>query len=185
MAKNITPSVAKLLTNLIERQNNIAIGKIVPKSGQLVGVNLYANLDTQDSVPYLTHQDFSKSIKELTDFCDYAVINICHDKTSSGIKQYYYNDQALDKLLKNAAQTRNRELGRLAAYEFEQVSNDVGDYTTSVARYYSRNSIVSTLKPMMLFVEIRLDDILSIKGDKQYLAEARVQVFLKDLAQKC
>jgi hypothetical protein len=57
-------------------------------------------MDTQESIPYLTHQDFLKNIKDFTDFCDYAVINLCNDKQSSGIKQYYYNEGALDKLLK-------------------------------------------------------------------------------------
>ena len=70
----------------------IRVGRVHPKSGQLIGVNIQANLDTQDSVPYLTHQDFIKVVKELTDFCDYAVLNLCNDKKSSGIKQYYYND---------------------------------------------------------------------------------------------
>ena len=43
-------------------------------------------MDTQDSIPYLTHHDFLKNIKDVTDFCDYAVINLCNDKQSSGIK---------------------------------------------------------------------------------------------------
>lgn len=73
-----------------------------------------------------------KNIKDITDFSDYAVINLCYDKKSSGIKQYYHNDSALDKLLKSVVETRNQELGKLAAYEFEQVTNDRNDYTSSV-----------------------------------------------------
>ncbi len=84
--------------------------------------------------------------------CDYTVINLCNDKKSSGIKQFYYNDVALDKLLKNADEARNLELGKLAAFEFEQVTNDITDYTSSVKRFYLRNSVISGLKPMMLFV---------------------------------
>jgi hypothetical protein len=68
----------------------------------------------------------------VTDFCDYAVINLCYDKQSSGIKQYYHNEAALDKLLKLAVETRNLELGKLAAFEFESVTNDRADYTSSV-----------------------------------------------------
>lgn len=97
-----------------------------------MGVNVMANLETQESVPYLTHSDFVKNIKELTDFCDYAVINLTHDKNSSGIKQYYHNEAALDKLLKSVKDARNNELGKLAAFEFEQVTKDITDYTSSV-----------------------------------------------------
>jgi len=35
-----------------------------------------ANQDTIDSVPYLTHQDMCKQIKELTDLCDYVVVSL-------------------------------------------------------------------------------------------------------------
>ena len=122
-------------------------------------------MDTQDSIPYLTHQDFLKNIKDVTDFCDYAVINLCNDKQSSGIRQYYSNEAALDKLLSAVVETRNKELGKLAAFEFEQVTNDRNDYTTSVQRMYQRNSIVSSLKPMMLFVQFKVDDLLSSPGD--------------------
>jgi len=90
--------------------------------------------------------------------CDYSVINLCNDKKSSGIKQFYFNEAALDKLLKSAVDARNQELGRLAAFEFEQITNDITDYTSSVKRFYQRNSVVSGLKPMMLLVQIRLDD---------------------------
>ena len=131
---------------------------MTPKPGYLLGVNIQANLDTQSSVPYLTHQDFIRNIKDLTDFCDYAVINLCNDKNSSGIKQYYNNDAALDKLLKSAVDARNSQLGRLAALEYEQVTEDVNDYTSSIKRFYQRNSMVSTLNPMMLLVQIKLDD---------------------------
>ena len=42
-------------------------------------------METQLSVPYLTHTDFEKNIKELTDLCDYLVINLCEDSSTSGI----------------------------------------------------------------------------------------------------
>ena len=67
----------------------------------------------------MTHTDFLRCVKDLTDFCDYAVINLCYDKNSSGIKQYYHNEKALDKLLKSVVDARNQELGKLAAYEYE------------------------------------------------------------------
>ena len=129
----------------------------------MLGVNIQANLDTQSSVPYLTHQDFIRNIKDLTDFCDDAVINLCNDKSSSGLKQYFNNDAALDKLLKSAVDARNSQLGRLAAFEYEQVTEDFNDYTSSIKRFYQRNSLVSTLNPMMLLVQIKLDDLTKSK----------------------
>jgi len=141
-------------------------------------------MDTQESIPYLTHQDFLKNIKDVTDFCDYAVINLCYDKQSSGIKQYYHNDAALDKLLKQVVETRNQELGKLAAFEFEQVKNDRTDYTTSVQRAYHRNSIVSPVKPMMLFVQFKMDDVLGPIIDPK-VAQEKIDKFLNSLISKC
>ncbi len=97
-------------------------------------------------------------MKELTDFCDYAVLNLCNDKNSSGLKQYYHNEQALDKFLKAVIDARNLELGKLAAFEFEQVTNDITDYTSSVKRFYQRNSILSPLRPMSILLQIRFDE---------------------------
>ena len=70
-------------------------------------------------MPYLTHTDFERNIKELTDLCDYLVINLCEDNSTSGISQYYKNEKALDKLLKQITLTRNLELGKTAAYQYE------------------------------------------------------------------
>ena len=81
-------------------------------------------------------------------------------------------------------ETRNQELGKLAAFEFEQVTNDRTDYTTSVQRMYQRNSIVSSLKPMMLFVQFKLDDLLSSPGDPK-LVEEKLNKFLATLVSKC
>ena len=120
----------------------------------------------------------------MTDFCDYAVINLCNDKQSSGIRQYYSNEAALDKLLSAVVETRNKELGKLAAFEFEQVTNDRTDYTTSVQRMYQRNSIVSSLKPMMLFVQFKLDDLLSSPGEPK-LVEEKLNKFLTTLVSRC
>jgi hypothetical protein len=82
------------------------------------------------------------------------VLNLCQDKATSGIRQYYQSETALDKLLKSVVDARNMELGRLAAFEYEQVTQDNQDYSASVKRNYLRNSIVSTLKPMMIFVQV-------------------------------
>ena len=53
---------------------------------------------------------------------------------------------------------RNLELGKLAAYEFEQLNNDISDYTSSVKRFYQRNSIISPLRPMSILLQIGFDD---------------------------
>ena len=81
-------------------------------------------------------------------------------------------------------ETRNQELGKLAAFEFEQVTNDRNDYTTSVQRMYQRNSIVSSLKPMILFVQFKLDDLLSSPGEPK-LVEEKLNKFLTTLVSKC
>ena len=46
-----------------------------------------ASRDTTDSVPYLVHQDFLKQIRELTDMCDYLVLNLASEGAqASGIQ---------------------------------------------------------------------------------------------------
>lgn len=69
-------------------------------------------------MPYLAHLDFTKSVRELVDQCDYMVLNLTDDYKSSGISQYYKSEAALDKLLSNVIKSRNEELGKLAAYEY-------------------------------------------------------------------
>jgi hypothetical protein len=64
------------------------------------------------------------------------------------------------------------------------VTNDRTDYTTSVQRMYQRNSIVSSLKPMMLFVQFKLDDLLSSSGDPKSVEE-KLNKFLATLVSKC
>ena len=44
--------------------------------GNLIGMNVRASIETAESVPYLTHLDFSRSIRELTDIADYTVLNL-------------------------------------------------------------------------------------------------------------
>ena len=51
----------------------------------LIGVNIKAQVDTIETVPYLTHLDYARSIRELTEFVDYAVLNLAEDVTTSGI----------------------------------------------------------------------------------------------------
>ena len=86
----------------------------------LVGVNIRPSIQTAESVPYLTHLDFSKAIRELTDVADYAVLNLARDAHSSGITQYYKNANSMEKLLKTAQKARVNELGKLAALEYER-----------------------------------------------------------------
>mgnify|MGYP006120602547 CR=1 FL=1 len=50
-----------------------------------------ANLETQQSVPYITHTDFTKGIRELSEVADYVVLNLTYDLSTSGLQQYYKN----------------------------------------------------------------------------------------------
>lgn len=38
-----------------------------------------------DSIPYLTHQDFTKAVRELNEICDYVALDLTYDKNSAGI----------------------------------------------------------------------------------------------------
>ena len=62
-----------------------------------------ANGDTLDTVPYLTHYDFAKQVKELTDMVDYVVLSLSTGGTggsrSNGLQQYYTNPDAFEKLV--------------------------------------------------------------------------------------
>jgi dihydroorotate dehydrogenase len=72
-------------------------------------------------------------VRELTDLCDYAVINISTNKAkASGLKQFYTNPTALEKLLRSVSSARLAELGKMAAAEFELVTGDNQDYLSSV-----------------------------------------------------
>ena len=88
--------------------------------GNLVGVNVRASIETAESVPYLTHMDFAKAVRELTDVADYTVLNLARDTHASGVVQFYRNMQSLEKLLKGAHTARVNELGKLAALEYER-----------------------------------------------------------------
>ena len=67
----------------------------------MIGVNIKASHETIETVPYLTHLDFVKAIRDFTEFVDYTVINLADHTNISGIQQYYKKGPALDKLLRN------------------------------------------------------------------------------------
>jgi hypothetical protein len=115
-----------------------------------------------DSVPYLTHLDFVKGVREFNELCDYVTIDLTHDVKSSGIAQYYKNPEALQKLLFSVNKSRMQELGKAACAEFEQNVESRSqqiDYSNSVARVYHRNCIVSTHRPMLIFVQVDLNSL--------------------------
>ena len=68
----------------------------------LIGVNVRAMLDTVETVPYLTHMDYARAVRELTEFVDFTVLNLADGTDTSGILQYYKKGSNLDKLLKHA-----------------------------------------------------------------------------------
>ena len=137
-------SCNQIIYKLIERQEKIREqinsgqkSSILSHHKQKVGVCIEASQDTVDSVPYLTHQDFIKQVRELTDMCDYVVINIAtNGAKSNGLHQYYNNPAALEKLVKGVTFARAQELGKLAAAEYESVLGDKQDYLTSVSRQF-------------------------------------------------
>ncbi|CDW86567.1 dihydroorotate dehydrogenase [Stylonychia lemnae] len=172
--QGVTPSLNLIVSNLVRRQTAIRDQKISPVINSIIGVNVQANLDTQRSIPYLTHTDFTKNIRELNDLCDYVVLNLTEDANSNGLSQYYKNEKALEKLISESVKARNSELGKLAALEYELADQDLyRDYTFSLRRYYQRNSMISTLKPMMIFLQISLNYV----QDKQK--------FLATIISKC
>ncbi len=105
-------------------------------SSNIIGISLQANPDTADNVPYLTHQDFIKGVKELNELCDYVALDLTHDRESAGVAQYYRNPKALDKLLREVNKARMMEVGKAAALDFEQRTETIQDYSMSVARSY-------------------------------------------------
>ena len=64
-------------------------------------MNVKAQTETVETVPYLTHLDFVRAVRELTEFADFTVLNLAEDISTSGILQYYKRGNALDKLLKS------------------------------------------------------------------------------------
>lgn len=109
-----------------------------------------------DSVPYLTHLDFVKGVRELNELCDYVAVDLTYDGSSAGILQFYKNPNALEKLLTQVNRCRMVEVGKAAALEYEK-SLGMLDYSSSVSRVHSRNCLVSTVRPTLLMVQIDLD----------------------------
>eukprot|EP00347_Sterkiella_histriomuscorum_P008738 403343941 len=169
----LTQSCNVIVQKLLERQFHIRDGKIKPQPNSIVGVNILASPQTIRSIPYLTHNDYSNQVRDLIDLCDYLVVNISEDRQQAGIVQYYKNEKSLDKLLNEVIKSRNTELGKIAAYEYELKSNDSPDYSTSVSKSYLRNSIISTLKPQMLFLQVDINNL------------PNQETFLNSLISKC
>lgn len=42
----------------------------------IVGVSIRANQETIDSVPYLTHLDYLKGVKEMAEVSDYVALDL-------------------------------------------------------------------------------------------------------------
>jgi hypothetical protein len=73
----------------VHRQQKIADGHIKATTDNLIGVNFQAAEQTINTVPYLTHLDYVRAVKELTEIADYLVINLALNVNSAGIRQYY------------------------------------------------------------------------------------------------
>ena len=83
---HLTPSVSQIVANLLNRQQRIIDGKLPQvNKDNFIGVNVKAMIDTVESVPYLTHLDFTRCVRELTEFVDYTVLNLAEETNTSGI----------------------------------------------------------------------------------------------------
>lgn len=51
----------------------------------MIGVNVKAQIDTIESVPYLTHLDYVRAVRELTEFVDFTVLNLADETNISGV----------------------------------------------------------------------------------------------------
>lgn len=170
LSRDFNPSCQQMVSSLVRRQELIrdtlglsssdrrrrALMRSVDKK---LGVCVNASRETANTVPYLTHQDFIKQIRDLTDMCDFLVLNLTAPSSSmpSGLEQYYRNLPSLDKLLRLTAKARDNELGKVAAVEYEDMEAAAGhvvDYQVSVKRHYSRNSIISLHRPLIMFVKV-------------------------------
>lgn len=110
----------------------------------------------------------------MNELCDYVALDLTHDKESAGIIQYYRNPKALEKLLREVNKARMIEVGKAAALEFEQRTETIQDYTMSVARSYQRNCLVSTLRPLLLMVQVDV----SILEENQRMSFVRILAHL-------
>ena len=107
--------------------------------------------------------DFVKSVSDMIEFADYLVIDL-DQPDSIGLSQYYNSEKSLNKLLAQVDRKRRLELGKIAAFEFENLTQDITNPRLSVRQNFQRNSIVSTLHPPMLMLKI---DGAYIKSMKQ------------------
>ena len=86
----------------------------------MIGVNVKAQYETMLSVPYLTHLDYARQVRELTEFVDYVVLNLSEELGTSGMLQYYKRGtNAMNKLLEGTHKARVNELGKVAACQHE------------------------------------------------------------------
>lgn len=133
-----------------------------------LGINITANIETQESVPYLTHFDYEKSLAMLVEFADFIVINISRAETP-GLNMYR-NEESLRKFLGKLVKTKNSELGKIAALEYESVYSTSSSFDKSPVREkYSRNGLLSKLKPPSLWLKVDSD-----LSKEEYMAIGKV-----------
>ena len=78
-------SYSTVISSLLERQQGIISGKIKANKDNLIGVNIKAAQETIESVPYLTHLDYNKAVREFTEFVDFTVLNLADETQTSGV----------------------------------------------------------------------------------------------------
>jgi hypothetical protein len=65
-----------VVANLLARQQRIVDGSSNANVCNIVGVSIRANQETIDSVPYLTHLDYVKGVKEMAEVSDYVALDL-------------------------------------------------------------------------------------------------------------
>ena len=78
-------SYSTIISSLLERQQGIISGNIKANKDNLIGVNIKAAQETIESVPYLTHLDYTKAVREFTEFVDFTVLNLADETQTSGV----------------------------------------------------------------------------------------------------
>ena len=84
----------------------------------------------------------------------------------------------MEKLLKHCNEARLGELGRSAALDFERFlatenpdDQVLNDYSTSIGRSYLKFNSISSLRPMLLFVEVDMSTVKMQSTSKQSFIE--------------
>jgi hypothetical protein len=85
----------------------------------------------------------------------------------------------LEKLISETNKARVNELGKIAALEYEKLTEGPNfDFSTSVRRVYQRTTLISSVKPLKLMIEID-------PNSAGFISEDSCRAFIRLLTHKC